>query len=317
VALSADGNTAVVGGPLDNWGIGAAWVFTRTGVSWTQQVKLVGSNNYGNAQQGTSVALSGDGNTAILGGPADNRNTGAAWVFARNGEAWSELKKLVGTGAWGLAQQGLSVALSGDGQTAAVGGPHDNGNTGAVWIFTRGGTFPQQGPKLIGYSPGAVGAASQGASVALSGDGNTVIIGAPGYNNINTYYTGGAWVFTRTGAVWTQQGPEHVGGGIAIGGAGDPNVGWSVSLSSDGNIAIVGGLLDSTFGAAWIFARNTGGAATYNGVWVQQGPKLAGSNASMNAEQGVSVALSGDGHTAIVGGPNDNGRTGAAWVFLW
>src|SRR5258706_15466439 len=79
---------------------------------------------------------------------------------------------LRGTGAVGAAQQGESVALSSDGNTAIVGGFTDNTNAGAVWVFTRsGGVWTQQGAKLVGG--GAVGSAIQGASVALSSDGNT------------------------------------------------------------------------------------------------------------------------------------------------
>src|SRR2546421_310461 len=78
--------------------------------------KLVGSGAVGSAQQGHSVALSADGNTAIVGGNADNGNAGAAWVFTRSGGVWSQQgAKLVGTGAVGAANQGISVALSGDG----------------------------------------------------------------------------------------------------------------------------------------------------------------------------------------------------------
>src|SRR5271165_3045458 len=78
VAISADGTTAIIGGPaqdglldINNPGIGAAWVFTRSAASWTQQAKLVGSNPIGNSAQGFSVGISGDGNTAVVGGPAD------------------------------------------------------------------------------------------------------------------------------------------------------------------------------------------------------------------------------------------------------
>src|SRR6266566_7555663 len=94
VALSADGNTAIVGGPGANNAdrdrppsggpAGAAWVFTRSGGVWRQQAKLVGTTSeYGGGlwSQGASVAVSADGNTAIVGGPSDNRTTGAAWVF--------------------------------------------------------------------------------------------------------------------------------------------------------------------------------------------------------------------------------------------
>ena len=97
VALSADGNTAIIGGPWDNWP-GAAWVFTRSKGLWTQQGnKLVGSGSVVGddglmaraTMQGWSVALAADGNTAIIGGWGDNGGAGAAWVFTRKDGVWS------------------------------------------------------------------------------------------------------------------------------------------------------------------------------------------------------------------------------------
>jgi antibiotic biosynthesis monooxygenase (ABM) superfamily enzyme len=300
VALSADGNTAIFGGPFDNFETGAAWVFTRSGTAWTQQSKLVGTGAVGPALQGTSVALSADGNTAILGGWRDNGDTGAAWVFTRSGTVWTQQgSKLVGTGAVGTAAQGDSVALSSDGNTAIVGGPDDNSDAGAAWVFTRSGTIWTQQSKLVGT--GAVGpTVEQGYSVALSSDGNTAILGGPNDNGD----AGAAWVFTRSGTAWTQQGSKLVGTGAV----GTAQQGFSVALSSDGNTAIVGGILDnSRAGAAWVFTRS-------GTIWTQQS-KLVGTGAVGDALQGWSAALSGDGNTAILGGPFDNGNAGAAWVF--
>jgi hypothetical protein len=307
VALSADGNTVIVGGQVDNSGAGAAWVFTRNpnGV-WSQQgLKLVGTGAAGAAGQGVSVALSADGNTAVVGGLFDNSNAGAVWVFARNTSGgWHQRgQKLVGTGAAGIAQQGRSVALSADGNTVIVGGQADNSFIGAAWVFNRNtnGVWHQRGQKLVGT--GAVGPAAQGASVALSADGNTAIVGGP----FDASNTGAAWVFNRnTNGVWRQRGQKLVGTGAA----GASLQGTSVALSADGNTAIVGGPVDdSNIGAAWVFNRNT------NGVWHQQGHKLVGTGAAGVAVQGISVALSADGNTAIVGGPSDDSNAGAAWVF--
>jgi antibiotic biosynthesis monooxygenase (ABM) superfamily enzyme len=302
VALSADGNTALVGGVVDNRLTGAAWVFTRSGDGWIQHgSKLVGSGAVGQAGQGFSVALSFDGTTAIVGGPYDNSNTGAAWVFTRKGSAWTQQGgKLVGTEAVGNAAQGVSIALSADGNTAIVGGTYDNKSAGAAWVFTRNGSaWHQQGGKLVGTD--AVGVASGGTSVALSADGNTAIVGGP-YDSASM---GAAWVFTRSGGVWTQQGGKLVGTG-AVGQAGQ---GFSVALSADGNTVIVGGLADNSFiGAAWVYLRS-------RAVWTQQGNKLVGAGAVGLARQGHSVALSADGSTAIVGGPHDNSYAGAAWVY--
>src|SRR5262249_25849113 len=138
VAVSADGNTAIWGGTFDNSTLGAAWVFTRSGGTWTPQgPKLVGTGAGGNTRvsQGGSVAIPADGNTAIVGGWGDNTDVGAAWVFARRGGTWTqEGGKLTGRGATGSTPLfGWSLALSGNATRAIIGGPGDSSNLGAVW----------------------------------------------------------------------------------------------------------------------------------------------------------------------------------------
>jgi hypothetical protein len=135
--LSADGNTAIVGGPSDSH-MGAAWVFTRTAGTWVQQgPKLVGSGAIGNSFQGWSVALSADGNTAIVGGAYGPQSSGAAWAFTRKDDIWTQLgSKLVGSDS-AKAMQGWSVALSADGKTAIVSGIKFTSETGAAWVFSK------------------------------------------------------------------------------------------------------------------------------------------------------------------------------------
>src|ERR1035437_10541180 len=90
-----------------------------------QGPKLVGTGAVGSpVYQGESVAISSDGNTAIEGGYFDNNNVGAVWVFTRSGGVWNQQdQKLVGSGAAGICNQGISVAISSDGNTSVVGGP--------------------------------------------------------------------------------------------------------------------------------------------------------------------------------------------------
>jgi hypothetical protein len=269
--------------------------------SQQQGNKLVGTGAVGVPNEGMSVALSSDGSTAIVGGPRDSSDVGAAWVYARSGGLLSQQgDKLVGIGAVGNANQGSSVALSADGNTAIVGGSFDNFSKGAAWVYTRsGGVWSQQGNKLVGI--GAVGNASQGNAVALSGDGNTAIVG--GFTD--NAATGAAWAYTRTGGVWSQQGGKLVGTGAVS----NANEGFAVALSADGNTAIVGGVNDDAqVGASWVYTRS-------GAVWSQQGDKLVGTGAVGNASQGASVSLSGDGNTAIVGGPSDDGSAGATWEY--
>jgi uncharacterized protein (TIGR03437 family) len=303
VALSADGNTAIVGGAISTAYTGAAWVYTRSGAVWSQQgSELVGAGAVGRSTEGYSVALSADGNTAILGWSIDNNGAGAAWVYTRSGAVWSQQgSKLVGTGAVGGAFQGISVALSADGNTAIVGGLADDVHTGAAWVYTRsGGTWTQERSKLVG-ADGTYQDGFQGCSVALSADGNTAIVGGYADNG----GAGAAWVYTRSGGEWFQQDAKLVGTG-AVGGA---QQGYSVALSADGSTAIVGGINDNNkAGAAWVYTRS-------GGEWFQQGAKLVGTGAVGSLFQGNSVALSADGSTAIVGDSGDS-NVGAVWVFV-
>jgi hypothetical protein len=310
VALSADGDTAIVGGPSDNSTTGAAWVFTRDGSAWTQQGdKLIGTDVHRTGEtpptlgQGMAVALSADGNTAIVGG----WRTEGAWVFTRKDGIWTQQgKKLVGSGAVGSARQGMSVALSGDGNTAIVGGWSDNTKTGAAWVFARSGDiWKQQGKKLVGT--GAAGSACQGMSVALSADGNTALVGGPADNPQDKSVpfglgsAGAAWVFTRSSGMWTQQGSKLISAGVK-----SARQGMSVALSADGNTATVGGFADHDgVDAASVFTRS-------DGRWTQE-KKLTAAGAVGNSA--ASVALSGDGSIIMVGAANDNGGVGAAWVF--
>jgi hypothetical protein len=302
VALSADGDTALIGGNTDNASKGAAWVFTRSGSAWNQQGnKLTGGGMTGNALLGSSVALSSDGNTALIGGPFDATGAGAVWVFTRSGTTWTQQgAKLTGSGATGAAQQGYSVALSSDGNTALSGGRSDATSKGAAWVFTRSGTtWTQQGGKLTGA--GETGNGQLGYDVALSGDGNTALAGGPGDDGSK----GALWIFTRAGTTWTQQGNKLVG----TGGAGTPQLGYSVALASDGDTALAGGRADTTSaGAAWVFTRS-------GSTWTQLGSKLTGAGPSGNAQFGYAVALAPNGMTALVGGPLDASILGAAWVF--
>lgn len=302
VSISADGQTAVVGDPGDNSNTGAIRVYVKNNGSWVSQgSKIVANDAVGNAFQGLSVSINADGNTIVVGGNYDNYGVGAVWVFTQNGGVWSQQgNKLVGSGAIGNASQGASVSISADGNTLISGGYSDNSEIGAAWIFVRSnGVWTQFGNKLVGT--GYSGISGQGHSVAISADGKTAIVG--GLNDDNS--KGAAWVFSKVGNNWVQQGNKLVGSDAV----GNGWQGRSVALNADGNYAIVGSPTDNLAkGAAWVYKRE-------NGVWVQDGNKLIGSDLVGNSAQGHSVAISYDGKTCILGGISDNSLVGAAWVF--
>jgi hypothetical protein len=220
---------------------GVAFVFTRSGGAWSQAGKPLTQSGFGSGGIGAprlAVALSADGGTALIGGPADNGGIGAAWVFTRSQEAWSEQgPKLTGGKEQEGSEFGHSVALSSDGDTALIGSPPDNGVLGAAWLFTRTGEgWSQQGPKLTGKEEVKQG--GFGASVALSADGRTALIGGPGDNG----GLGAAWVFV----------PEPPPPSVAIGAPGEgtltsqatPTFTWSAGDLGGPGIVRIEFLLD-------------------------------------------------------------------------
>jgi hypothetical protein len=253
VSVSLYQDTLVVGGYGDDSNIGAVWVFTRTNGVWTQQgSKLVGTGAVGSAAQGYSVSIYQD--TVAVGGFSDDTNIGATWVFTRTNGVWTQQgSKLIGTGAVGQCNQGISVSLYQD--TLVVSGPQDDTGIGAVWVFTRGsGIWTQQGSKLIGT--GAVGPAGQGRSVSVYQD-NLVVGGSSDNSGI-----GATWIFTRASGIWSQQGSKLVG----TSSIGTSNQGYSVSVYQD--TLVIGGPSDNSgIGAIWVFKR-------YNNIWTQQGAKV-------------------------------------------
>jgi hypothetical protein len=310
VALSADGNVLVIGGPGENSGIGAAWIFTRFAGTWTENQLISGSGYTGtDVRQGFSVAISADASTIALGGPLDNTGIGATWIFAA-GEGYFQQAMLIASDSIGTdVEQGSSVSLSYNGSTLAVGGLFDDTGVGATWIYNRDGFGAwTQTTKLVGT--GYIGTdIEQGTSVALSSNGTTLAVGGPDDNN----GFGATWIFTQdTAGTWSQQGSKLIGSGYT-GTSGSVNQGHAVALSQYGSLLVVGGPLDDYgIGACWAFTRDTGGS------WSQSGTKLVGSDyTGASVQQGFSIALSSDGLTMATGGPQDNNGFGATWVFAW
>jgi len=286
VALSSDGTTFAFGGYGDDYQAGAVWIFIASGGTYVQQAKLVGNSVITAALQGETVALSADGNTVAIGGPSDNSGVGAVWIFVRSGTTWSQQAKLVGTGyTIGSSNvfMGRALSISADGNTVAIGGPDDNSLVGSTWIWVRSGTSWSQQARLVGT--GAVSSAQlQGYSVSLSGTGNTLVIGAPDDT--------AAYVWTRSGGVWTQQ--------IRIYMSSISEFGIAVSLSRDGDVLSVG---------------SNGGVFMYRfigGLWRSQGAELVTSGAS---GQGQPVACSHDGNIVITGATAYSSGLGGVLVY--
>ena len=303
VALSGDGETALVGGPGADGNLGAVWVFVRSESGWAQQgPALMGANELLKGHFGRSVALSTDGNIALIGAPGDAGYAGAAWVFARSGTSWGEQVKLTPPED-GPIDFGRSVALSGDGTTALIGAPAAAGRIGVAWVFTDAEGTPWTAQAKLGPGAGA-GEARFGYSVALSADASTALVGERTRENS----AGAAWAFTHEGTSWSEPSePQQLAAGAGAGS--EDRFGYSVALSADGTSALVGDPgYDGSTGAAWLFTRS---GSTYGA-----GEALTATGEHGSGQLGAALALSASGENALLGAPGVSGRTGAAWVFV-
>ena len=311
-ALSSDGLTLAVGGPLSGvsasfLNVGATWIFKWSGSAWAQQAVLQGTGASGTQSQGTSCALSSDGRTLAVGGSATNSGVGATWVFRYDGTTWTQQAMLVGTGATGTQSQGYSCALSSNGLTLATGGPATNGLMGATWVFqcTSGTSWTQQamlvGTGSIGYYNNN---AYQGASCALSQDGLTLAVGAPGDG-------GGVWINTWNGTTWTQQALVM----SSVSRSNGQGSSCALASTSNGLMLVVGGQSTDNnlnMGATWVHRWN-------GSAWVQQAyimaPEMAPEWTGYTSLQGCACALSPNGTHLAVGAFVANSNMGAAWMY--
>jgi hypothetical protein len=250
---------------------------------------------------GRSVAV--DGNMLIIGAPEtgpQSTRVGSAYVFVRSNGLWVESAKL--TAADGAPQDAFGLSVSLDGDTAAIGAP-GSGSAGAVYIFTRsGGGWTQQGMLIASDLTTDV---QFGYSVSLHGD--TVLVGACNDSPGGMVYGGSAYVFTRSGGVWTQQ-AKLTASDATI----DDQFGRSVAIEGDTALVAAPGndhTAGENAGAVYVFACS-------DGVWTQQG-KWTASDAAAYDRFGRSLALSGD--TALVGAPGDDhaGNEDAGSVYLF
>ncbi|RYD36329.1 MAG: choice-of-anchor D domain-containing protein [Verrucomicrobiaceae bacterium] len=367
-AVAVSGDIVVVGAPGeksstrginsapndDSISVGAAYIFLRSGGVWGQQAYLKASNARGGDQFGSAVAVSGD--TVVIGAYGEASITtginsvpdystfgeaGAAYVFVRSGEGWSQQAYLKASNTEAYDRFGHSVAVNDD--TVVIGAYCEDSSTmgidgasnenaadsGAAYVFARSGAVWSQQAYLKAGNTGFQD--HFGSSVSVSGD--TVVVGAPGEDSssigINTtpnesdLGAGAAYVFARSGGVWSQRAylkSNHTPGSGAFG----------TSVAVSGDTVLVGAPGDfingegplplASGGAAHVFVQSLG-------VWRHQAYLKAAGNL-LSIRFGSSVAVSGD--RVVVGDPQESssttgvdsipdtniGSAGAAYVYV-
>ena len=288
VSLSPDGNTLAIAAPTEDsnaTGIngnqadnsatnaGAVYVFTRSGIAWSQQAYLKASNTGIEDNFGTSLSFSSDGNTLVVSAKGESSNAtgvngdesdnsaldaGAIYVFVRSGAAWYHQAYLKASNTSASDYFGNSMSLSSDGNTLAVGISGDDSNAigingneadnslidaGAASVFIRSGATWSQQAYLKASNTGARD--YFGNSLSLSADGNTLAVGAVtesssvtginGDQTSNSFSSAGAvYTYTRTGTTWSQQAYLKASNTTEL-----DRFGFRVVLSSDGGTLAV------------------------------------------------------------------------------
>ena len=336
VSMSDDGNRVIVGVERDDvpGDAGSAQIFVRDANGhWTWEYELRNPLEASSDYFGQSVDISGDGTRAIVGAYLDDvsgSDTGTAHIFVRDAYGvWTHEKQLVHSGVSGQTvssndQFGYSVSISTDGSLAIVGARYTDSpesEAGSAYVFKRTVTdwdLEQRLTSTGGYG-GTESSDYFGQSVAISGDGTRVIVGANGDNgiNTNTNNVGSAHIFRRdtttTPISWvyekelqhTTSMKNEAGSNQTV--SSSDEFGISVSISNDGNRVIAGAryteLGGSNAGSAYIFDRTTGtNDWTFNKMLVHPSP-------ASSDYFGESVDISGDGTYTICGVYADEGTT--------
>ena len=308
--LRGNPHAAIVGAPNNNDrgdSAGAAFVYAPGGGTWKHQAKLTAddaaaTNNFGHA-------VSIDGNIAIVGSPKSDdagKNSGAAYIFIRDGARWKQQAKLLPEDLGGSDAFGEDVFVSG--RTVVVGAPQHSHSglrfPGAAYVFVREGETWVQKAKLTANDAGK--SDRFGHSVAMSG--NTIIVGAPLHDTPSGKDAGVAYIFVPDGNSWKQQAtlmPAKAGASNQLG----------FGVSTTGNIAIVGAPARNegarAAGAAYSFVR-------VEGVWEEK-EKVVPKDGARDLKFGSSIGMSDNSvvissHNAVNEGPGFANGT-AAYVY--
>lgn len=303
VSISGDGSYVIIGAYQDDIDInedqGSAYIFTRSGTTWTQQAKLIANDGAYGDHFGSTSAISVDSNYVVIGALDYNNGEGAAYVFTRSGSIWSQQTKLTADDGEVGYSFGRAVAISADGDYVVI-GSRDSGVVGAAYVFNRDGNIWSQQAKLVADD----GAPSDNFSITLSisADGIYIVAGSQYATIGENSGQGAAYVFIRSSTEWTQQAKLVASDGTS-------SAFFCVAtISGNGNIIAIGAPGDGGYiGAFYIFTRS-------GSLWTED-YKLTGSDTIPGDLFAYSISMSSNGNYIAASADNHNSGQGAIWVF--
>ena len=316
ISISSDGTRVIVGSYLSDSTFvdaGAAYVFLRTGTSWSQEAKLVASDRIGGDNFGISVDITADSTRVAIGAQGVNANftdTGAIYIFSRSGTTWTEETKIIAADRAFNDKLGYSVSISSDGTRVLGGAYGSSSGAGSAYMFSRSGIIWTQETKIVASNTAA--GDQFGFDVAISSDGTRCVIGSRNADPGGITNAGAAYVFLRSGTTWTEE---------RILSASDKSAGnlfgSSIDITSNGDRIIVGAQTNAPSGV-----NNAGAVYIYIRVgttWTEEA-KLTASDKATGDNFGFDVAISSDGTRCVIGAwtRTESGLTlcGAIYIFL-
>jgi hypothetical protein len=278
-----------------------------------QQAKLTASDGAAFDCFGYSVAMSGD--TVVIGAYSANADLGAAYVFIKPESGWATTSAYAArlTTSEGAAGDGFGISVAVSGDTVVVGAPYDDigakSNQGSAYVFVKPGSGWATTSSYVVKLIVATGAADDyfGYCVAMSGD--TVVVGAYGYQSSE----GAIYVFEKPSGGWS----GTVVGERLVSPYGDAGDRFGTAVAISGNTIVAGASRDTiptitSSGLAYVFEK------PLDGWYAAEGKQLSSSDRAANDYFGVSVAVGGD--IVVVGADQATvgakAKQGSAYVFV-
>jgi len=288
--VSIDEDYAVVGAYGDNLNSGSAYVFKRSGTSWTEQQKLTASDSAADDYFGISTDI--DVDYAVVGAYYKNNQQGAVYVFKRSGSSWSQQQKL--TASDGNLGDHFGICVSIDGDYILIGAEGDDNEKGAAYIFKLSGSSWTQEAKLVALD--SADGDRFGINVCIDED----------YALVGSFFDdsekGSAYVFKRSGTIWNQEAKLTASDGMS----GDK---FGTSVSIDEDYCIVSAYYDDNQeGSSYVFKRS-------GTSWTQE-IKLTASSGTAGDWFGIDVSI--DAFNIVIGAYGDDGignNAGCAYIF--
>jgi len=289
VSLDSSGNTLATSAPgngVPGSDIGHTRIFSWNGSDWVQKGMTIDGEQT-NDRSGESLSLSADGNIVAIGAP-QNQGSGHVRLYSWDGNAWLQKGNDIDSET-GDANFGKSISLSSDGNAVAIGAYLSSGGGRAKVYTWDGNDWVQKGIAIQGEENGD----NSGYSVSIDALGNNIVIGSPD-NAGNGFRSGHVRIYSWNGSAWIQK-------GIDIDGLENDQLGWTVSISSDGNVIACGargnGQFDPNNYEGYVKVYTWDGS-----VWTPTGSTIDQSTFGV-----LSTDISSNGNTLVLGIPVKNG----------